>query len=584
MLDPVEEIKAKIDIFDLVSQYVQLKKAGKSFKGLCPFHQEKTPSFIVSPDKQIAYCFGCNKGGDIFKFMMEVERMDFSEALVALGKRAGVELKGKKIGSQDNEYKKKLLEINQKAKEIFVEELFSSAGKKALKYIKDRGLSDVDIKTFELGFAPDSFEFLHRKLQDLGYAKKEITDSGVASMKDFSQDSLYDRFRNRLIFPINNSEGSTVAFAGRILEKDDKQAKYVNSPETALYHKSNVLYNFDRAKESMKQKDVVLVVEGYTDAIALVRSGIENVVAVCGTALTERHAKMLKRFANTIIFCFDSDEAGIMAMKRNAEPIIRNQINLKAVSLGEHKDPDEYIGQDQKGFLDILEKPEDFIEFLIQRESDKHDINTLEGRRAFVDALFPLLKIFPFQTERDLYIGKIANLFGTTIESIKNDLKKIKTTTSTVQKKDEDNQSQSRRMGDVLYIIGILLSYPSFVPLVEEHYADISFEDEMLKSIYKKLKDHYNNAGSYKLDEDSELPQENKSKLKIVMLAAEEKCGTSEEEQKKTFLHLLARYKRQQHKEKVQRFRQVQEQGESLPSELLQEINNYTPLDTSNSH
>ncbi len=254
MFDAVDEIKGKLDIVDLVSQYVQLKKSGHNYKGLCPFHKEKTPSFMVSQDKQIAYCFGCHKGGDIFKFMMEMDRVEFPEALQTLAKRAGVQLQ--KLEQKDISYRQKLLAITTRAKAIFAGQLFETIGEKALQYIRQRGLSDDQIKDLELGYAADSFDALYKMLIQEGYEKKEIVDAGLASLKEFSQDSLYDRFRNRLIFPINNIEGNTVAFAGRVL--DDALPKYLNSADTQLYHKSNILYNLDRARESIREKDFVL--------------------------------------------------------------------------------------------------------------------------------------------------------------------------------------------------------------------------------------------------------------------------------------------------------------------------------------
>lgn len=537
MPDQLEEIRAKLDIVDVVSQYTQLKKAGRSFKALCPFHKEKTPSFIISPDKQIAYCFGCHKGGDIFKFYMEVEGLEFGEAVRQLARRTGVQLTH--VKAEDKSQKQKLLEINEKAQGIFVANLYEKEGKKALEYLQKRGLSEQDITTFGLGFGMDSFEDLYKKLVQYGYAKKDLLEVGLAVQKEFSADSIYDKFRNRVIFPIGNLEGEIVAFAGRVL--DDSLPKYLNSPETPIYHKGSILYNLDKAREAIRENDFVVVVEGYLDAIAVYTAGIKNVVAVCGTALTDEQVKKIKRFTQNVYFCFDSDAAGLEAMKRNAMPVIKQQLVLKAVPLSKYKDPDEYIRADSDGFLSLLKLPVDFLEFLFDSLGKKYDILTLEGRRSFLNEVAPLLKAFPFQIEKDLYIKKLANLFGTSPSAVLNDIQKSKT----FERKDEDTQKKEIKKFDLgHYILGFIFLYPQFMPELREKLPQIWFLTDFLQNIYNLLTDTYNKKGRVAPDE-LDILAEDKEKVRILTVLVEQEMGDKDESQiHEEFLKLLIRYKK----------------------------------------
>jgi DNA primase len=488
MFDPTDEIKAKIDIVDLVSQYVQLKKAGRNFKGLCPFHKEKTPSFIVSPDKQIAYCFGCHKGGDIFKFMMDLEHLEFPEALDILAKRAGVHLE--KVEKQDKTLKQNILEMNRKAQEYFVANLKSKEGKKALEYLHKRGLQEKDMMTFGLGYALDSFDALYKYLLSEGYGKREILEAGLVTQKEFSADSLYDKFRHRIIFPIRNVDGDIVAFAGRVM--DDALPKYLNSPETPVYHKSNVVYNLDLAKESIREKGYVLIVEGYMDAITAYMAGITNVIAVCGTALTDQQVKLLKRFSQTVYFCFDGDAAGMEAMKRNAPPVIKQQMMLKVIPLSAYKDPDEYIRKDASAFFTLLQTPHDFVPFVIEQSSSKYAIQTIEGRRQFISEVFPLIKMFPFEVEKDMYIKQVADLLDTTPANIVQDMNRLKELTLHTEPEEEN----MKKFDLSHYILGMLLLFPDLFPLLQDQIPEISWPTEFLKNIYNKLLDQYNDKSS----------------------------------------------------------------------------------------
>ena len=307
-MDNVEEIKLKTDIVDIISEYVELKKAGMgSYKACCPFHNEKTPSFVVSQDKQIFHCFGCGKGGDVFTFIQEIEGIDFKEALNILAKKAGVELKTTDYIKKEQTKREKILEILNLSTKYYQKLLTLKQGETALKYLKNRGLKDETIKKFKIGYSPNNWDNLYRFLKSKGYQDLDIFLSGMIVKKDGG--GYYDRFRNRVMFPISDIYGNVIAFTARVLEKDSKQAKYINSPQTEVYDKSSILFGLDIAKSKIKQKDFVIIVEGQMDLITSVEFGTENIIASSGTALTEKQIKILKRYTKNLHFYFDKDKA-----------------------------------------------------------------------------------------------------------------------------------------------------------------------------------------------------------------------------------------------------------------------------------
>ncbi len=306
-MDQIEEIRSKIDLVAFISETVPLKKAGRNFKGLCPFHTEKTPSFIVSPERQIWKCFGCQKGGDAFGFLMEIERIEFGEALRILAKKTGVVLQSYRPSQSESE-KDKLYQINHLAAEFFHYLLLNHrAGKKALNYILQRGISKQSLEKFKLGYAPAMWDGLQGFLVGKkGYKAEDLEKAGLIIKRAGEQESrkvegYYDRFRDRLMFPLSDHRGNVVGFAGRVLDPEVKEAKYVNTPETAVYHKSDLLFPLDVTKEEIKKENCAMVVEGELDAISSYQVGLKNVVAIKGSALSEEQSRLLKRFCETEI-------------------------------------------------------------------------------------------------------------------------------------------------------------------------------------------------------------------------------------------------------------------------------------------
>lgn len=335
MSDDVSRIKDRLDVVDIVGDYVRLTKRGSSYKGLCPFHQEKTPSFNVSQERQTWHCFGCGKGGDIFTFVMEKEGLDFKEALEVLAKRAGIDLENK--GFKSN--KPSLLDVMETACSIYSRNLAGNSGAYARSYLSRRNLRESDWKLFEIGWAPPSWDYLLREFQRLSIDPKEALKCGLVVQGDRG---LYDRFRGRVIFPIRDISGRLVAFGGRIL--DGEGAKYLNSPETDLYSKSKTLYLMDKTKFSIREKGQVIIVEGYMDAISLYLHGFTQVAATLGTALTEEQASIIKRLCRRVYICYDSDQAGQEAAMRGMYLLQNAGLSVKVVSLVQGKDPDELLG------------------------------------------------------------------------------------------------------------------------------------------------------------------------------------------------------------------------------------------------
>ncbi|MBU1019495.1 DNA primase, partial [Patescibacteria group bacterium] len=406
MQDPIEEIRTRLTIEEVVQPYVSLKKAGRNFKACCPFHKEKTPSFVVSPEKQLAYCFGCHKGGDMFKFIQEAEGVDFRGALEILADKANVELKAGPGPRVSKDEKDTYVDLQKELSDFYSKNLYSKDGKKVLEYIKDRGVTDESIKEWGIGFAKDSFEAGYKHLLSKNFHKSDAVKTGVLISKDTSGDKVYDRFRLRLIFPIFDDMGRVVGFGGRALKKGD-EPKYLNSPDSPVYNKSKVLYGLNLAKEHIKSEDLAVVVEGYMDVISSYQSGIKNVVASSGTALTDGQLKLLKRFTKNIAFCFDTDAAGRDALNRAIESAQPLDLNLKIVLIPGYKDPDECCKDDPSKWRDAIENAKYYLDFYL--ENSEYDVSDLEQSKAFCDMYLGLLSGVKHPLEQETYLNKLAS-------------------------------------------------------------------------------------------------------------------------------------------------------------------------------
>ena len=408
-----DRVKQQADIVRVVGEYVRLKKTGKDFSGLCPFHQEKTPSFTVSPVKQIFYCFGCGKGGDVFNFVREMEKCEFPEALKIVAEKSGMALPSPRERSpeerRENQQRALILEMHRAAQTFYTQQLGSSAeGRLARAYLEDRGLDSRAIEQFGIGYAPSGGDALLRFLRPKYKEERLLADSGLISRDQSGR--LFDRFRRRITFPIANESGKIVAFGCRAL--GDDTPKYLNSPETPIYSKSNVLYHLDRAKEALRRHDFAILVEGYMDAIAVARAGVSNVVAGCGTSLAEPQIKLLARFTKRVIVNYDPDNAGQSATERSVALLLEHDFEVKVLALppvGEKKaDPDLFIrekGADE--YLKLLKTAPPYVDYLIAR-ARKMDISSGEGKLRAVNFLLPYLQKIPNKLLRSEWATRIA--------------------------------------------------------------------------------------------------------------------------------------------------------------------------------
>ncbi|MHB8753446.1 MAG: DNA primase [Candidatus Acidiferrales bacterium] len=404
-----DRVKQQADIVRVIGEYVRLKKSGQNFSGLCPFHQEKTPSFSVHATKQFYHCFGCGKSGDVFQFVMEMDKSTFPEAVRTVAEKCGIRVPEPRERSpeerRENQQRAALVEMHRTAATFYARTLNSTdEGKVARAYLEDRGLDDETIARFGLGYAPSSGDALLRHLKPK-YAEKLLESSGL-----FSRDQSgrpYDRFRRRIIFPIANESGKIIAFGGRAL--GDDIPKYLNSPETPIYTKSNVLYHLDRAKEAIRKNDFAVLVEGYMDTIAVARAGITNVVASCGTSLAEGQIKLLARFSRRVVVNYDPDTAGQAATERSLTLLLEREFDARVLALPAGADPDKFIRQEgSESYAKRLHEAPAYLDYLIAR-ARAMDRSTAEGKLAAVNFLMPYAQRVPNRLLRSELASKIAS-------------------------------------------------------------------------------------------------------------------------------------------------------------------------------
>ncbi|SCX91885.1 DNA primase [Alkaliphilus peptidifermentans] len=413
----IEEVKDRNDIVDVISGYISVKTTGGSHKALCPFHREKTPSFVINAEKQIYKCFGCGVGGDVIHFVMKIENLDFIDSIKVLAQRANIHIEENNISNEEKrELQKKveLYEINKEAGRFFYLNLIKS-GKLALEYLEKRGLTSQIIKSFGLGYSLNNWEDLLNHLLKLGYDEKTINISGlIIARKDKS--GYYDRFRNRIMYPIFDTRGNVIGFGGRVL--DNSLPKYLNSPETPIFNKSNTLYGLNIARKNITDGKIIIV-EGYMDVIALHQHGFKNCVASLGTSLTKGHALLLKKYCQEVIVCFDGDEAGTNATIRSLDVLEEAGLIPKVLVLPNNLDPDDFINQDGKfQFKEQLQSAIGLIDYKLLLAKKKHDLNSSEGRIGFVKELASVMKDIKSPVEREVYIQKIEKETGVSKETI----------------------------------------------------------------------------------------------------------------------------------------------------------------------
>jgi DNA primase len=441
--DYLEEIRNKIDIVDFIGQYVKLQKAGANYKALCPFHKEKTPSFFVSPSRQIFHCFGCGAGGDVITFLMKIENLEFKDAVKILAEKAGVKITYDKPEVQ--ELKNKLLEINKKAAEFYHQQLLSN--KEALDYLNKRGIKDETIEAFKLGFAPDDWRSLTNYLVKNGFSPKDIVSTGLAISKidipeekidkiQLKENDIYDRFRSRIMFPIEDITGNIIAFTGRIFQgknplktiKDiEAVGKYVNSPQTIVFDKSKVLYGLSKTKNFLHTLGSTLLVEGQMDFLMGYQSGIKNIVATSGTSLTSYHLTILKKYNNVLILGFDMDEAGMHAKERGIELALNKEFDVKILQLPQGKDLADYLLEkpNETDAQKLIQSALPIMDFYFERAKTMGQPNTLEGKKTIISYFLPKVKKLGNAVDKAFWLEKLSQYVNIDINVLEDEINKI---------------------------------------------------------------------------------------------------------------------------------------------------------------
>ena len=425
-MSQIDEVRSRADIIRIVGDYVKLRKSGARFVGLCPFHQEKTASFSVDPSKQLFYCFGCHAGGDVFKFVMQIERLTFPEALRRLAEKVGVAL-GEQFGDATFDAgareRTALYTIHEVAVKFYASQLSATTeGRAARAYLADRGLHDETIARFRLGYSPANGQALARHLAEAGFEAGEAEKSGLV-LRDAEGDRRYDRFRRRVVFPIARDNGKVAAFGARAL--GDDQPKYLNSPETPIYTKSRVLYNLDRAGAVIRELDRTVLVEGYMDCIAVVSAGIENVVASCGTSLTESQVRLLGRYSRRVVVNYDPDSAGTAATERSLTLLLEEGFGVNVLALPGGLDPDSFIRrQGAADYQKLLDRAPTYLDYLTDRASAAHDLRTPEGKIAAANAVMPFLSKVSSSMLRDELANRLAERLRLDERLLRDELKR----------------------------------------------------------------------------------------------------------------------------------------------------------------
>lgn len=595
-MDQVEEIKNKLDIVELVREYLpHMKQSGSNWKALCPFHNEKTPSFMVSKEKQIYHCFGCSEGGDVFEFVKKIENVDFPEALRILAQKTGVVLKRQDPKLVD--LKAKLIDLHQAAAKFFMAHLWQTdSGKVALEYLKGRGLTDATIKEWKLGFAPDSFESLSKHLKEKGLADNEIKQSGLVGIN--SQGKSYDRFRQRVMFPLFDNHGQVIGFTGRLLKDKEGQGKYVNSPQTPIYNKSYVLYGLSQAKDEIKTSGRAVLVEGQMDVLSAHQAGFSNVIASSGTALTEGQLDLIKRYTNEVIFAFDADQAGDKAIARSTDLALRYGFRIRVLIIPPGDDPDSLIKKDAAVWRKLVAEAPELMQYFLQKVVADYDINSLDGKKNAADILLKLISKLNSPIDQDFYIKKLSEILSISEPALRESLNSFTAGSLSVSDKVDKKRSEidsRQRMGQRL--LAWLLVREDLWPRMIEIILPEMMLGKAEQELYSQLIVYYtkNNSdwgkqylefGTLSSQLDGELPLQ--ELIKTLSVLAEDLRSQVEEKDVENDWQLLMMYLQKnyfhkriqglQNELKVAEQQKNSSQVENITAEINQLISNLTKL------
>ncbi|MFH1846165.1 MAG: DNA primase [Candidatus Omnitrophota bacterium] len=490
----IDRVLDRVDIVDIISEYIQLKKAGRSFKANCPFHDEKTPSFVVSPDKQIFHCFGCGAGGNAIGFVMKYENMVFPEAVRIIADKVGIELpryeeENKKKGASS--IVPKLYEINRIAAEFFHNQLKSEKGKKALEYLRKRDIDTSTMVKFSIGYAPDEWEALISYCTAKKIPRVLLKQAGLIIESEKGRGE-YDRFRNRIMFPVFNERGKILAFGGRVM--DDSLPKYINSPETIIYSKSNVLYGLNFARQGIREQGYAVIVEGYLDVVIPFKYGLTNMAAASGTAVTQAQAKMLRRYSDSVVIVFDSDKAGESASLRGLDIFLENGMKVKLAALPQGEDPDSFVRKNGKEpFAEKISNAADLFEFkltFLLKNFGRQDIGKIAGE------MLPTISKIDNAVIQSFYIKRLAEELSVHESSLWHELKKVKpdySRTFKINSKQESGNSKLYQKSELL-LLGFMIAEKRIFDKVQTELGLDAFSEGNIKKAAFLVKAIYDNG------------------------------------------------------------------------------------------
>ena len=494
--DMVEEVRAAADIVDVIGEFVQLKKAGREYKANCPFHEERTPSFYVVPAKGFYKCFGCGKSGDVFSFVMERQGLDFVEAVKHVAGRAGVQVREVKRSQEEEDPNRPLYEINGFARDWFRRQLEdATVGAAAREYLAGRGISADVCERYGLGFAPDEWRALRDAAAKHGLEEEMMLEVGLLGSSERSREP-YDRFRGRIMFTIESRSGRVIAFGGRILEGDTKDApKYLNSPETPIYHKGSNLYGLSWARHSIRREESALVVEGYMDVVSLAAHGFENVVAPLGTALTPEQAKLLSRYTKRVLLLFDSDAAGIRATFKAGDTLLEASLHPAVVTLPPGEDPDTLVrSEGREGLEQYLGQAVDVLDRKLQILDEKDYFSSIERTRSAVDRLLPTIRAASDPALHDIYVAKVADRTGVRRETLEAEMKRAASGSAPTRVAAPPSVPRIAahrvpKLGAERILLLLMTKNPDFVERAGEHVGAGDFVDVAYRAIFQALLD-----------------------------------------------------------------------------------------------
>lgn len=506
-MDQIEEVRRKTDIVGLISGYVTLKKSGRNFKACCPFHEEKTASFMVSPERQIFKCFGCQEGGDVFGFLMKKEGLDFGEALRFLADKAGIELKDYRP-TQDQKIKERLVEINHLASEFYNYLLITHPlGKPALQYLLKRGTTKDSIRLFKLGYSPNEWQGLVNyltKKKSYKVEELELVGLGIKS----GQGRIYDRFRGRIMFPLFDQRGRVLGFSGRVLPPKVEEAKYINSPETLLYHKSNLLYGLEITKEAIKKANRAIVVEGELDMISSYQAGVKNVVAIKGSALTLEQIELLKKFCENLSLALDSDSAGDAACRRGIGLAEKAGLSVRVIQVKYGKDPDECAQKEARLWKDSVKEAVPVYEFYINSATNRFGSKTIEGKRQIMAEMAGILNEVTNQVIKAHYVKKLAEILEVSEEAVEAEVDKGERTIRVKEVvKIEQLKPRQERLEE--YLLALILQSGNWIEELVKKVNLAGFGDTAVKKIFNHLKQWFKEKKKWEINQFiRQLPEE----------------------------------------------------------------------------